>query len=67
MVRGSLTVDTAINCFRVGSLAEMRTAFGNNVDLNTGGGRWELRKVQSNQLLISRFDGSPDETLVIGS
>ena len=67
MVKGTLTIDTNTNCFLVGTLAENRTAFGSGVDLDSGGGRWELRKVESNRLVISRFGGVPDETLVIGS
>ena len=44
-VSGSLAIDTANNCFLVGTLADNRTAWGSGVDLNTGGGNWILRKL----------------------
>ena len=54
MVRGPLTIDTTTNCFRVGSLTAMRTAFGSGVDLATGGGRWELRRESDNRVIFEK-------------
>ena len=54
MVSGPLTIDTTTNCFRVGSLTAMRTAFGSGVDLDSGGGRWELRRVSDNRVVFEK-------------
>ena len=44
-VSGTLTLNTTNNTILVGTLAAMRTAWGNGTDLNSGGGTWTLRKI----------------------
>ena len=43
---GNITTISGQSCFLVGSIAEVRAAFGNGVDLKTGGGIWVLTKLE---------------------